>query len=191
MDSFEWNKVMGAVISFALLIMVIRTISDSTFHVEETKPAFTIEVASAGGAAEAAEEDKPSLAVLLASADAAKGARQFAKCKACHTVEKGGRNGTGPNLYGIIGRSVAADDTFKYSSVLGGANQIWTWELMDQWLTSPKNTFKGTSMGFAGIKKEQQRADLMAYLRTFADVEEALPVEESAEKAEEAAEVSR
>ncbi len=180
-DSFEWNKVMGAVIAFALIIMVIRTVSDSAFHVDETKQAFTIEVADAGAvAADAEVVAGPSLAELLASADAGKGKKQFAKCKACHTVEKGGKNGTGPNLYGIIGRSVAADDSFKYSSVLKGANQVWTWELLDEWLASPKNTFKGTTMGFGGMKKEKQRADLLAYLRTFSDVEEALPVMEAA-----------
>ena len=191
MDSFEWNKVFAAVISAALVIMVITTFSDVVFHEEQAeKPAYTIEVATAAGPADAVVEEGPSLAELMAVASADKGARQFGKCKSCHTMEKGGKNGTGPNLFGILGRTVAADDTFKYSSVLSeAATQQWTYELLDEWLKSPKNTFKGTTMSFAGIRKPEQRADLIAYMRSFSDEPMPLPtVEEAMEAAQDEAE---
>lgn len=189
MDSFEWNKIFAAIIGTALFVMVITTISDSTFsRAEGVKPAYTVEVETAAVATEAVAEG-PSLAELLATADPARGERQWGKCRACHTVDKGGKNGTGPNLYGIMGRGVAADDSFKYSSALAGQNLNWTWELMDAWLANPKKTFKGTSMGFGGVKKEKQRADLMAYLATMADAQMPFPaVEAAAEEAEAAVE---
>lgn len=184
--SLESNKVFAAVLSAALLIMVITTVSESVFHEEHAKPAYSIEVATEAST-DAVVEEGPSLAELLAVADAGKGERQFAKCKACHTVEKGGRNGTGPNLYGLIGRGVGAIDSFNYSGALSENTAVWTWELLDQWLTSPKNTFPGTSMAFAGIRKEEQRADLLAYLRTFADSPMDLPAVDAAEEAAEEA----
>ncbi|MFC3052225.1 c-type cytochrome [Kordiimonas pumila] len=181
MDSFEWNKVFAAVIASALLIMVITTISENLFHEEEgVKPAFTIEVAEAGGEAEATpEEAGPSLAELLATADVAKGERQFAKCKSCHTVEKGGANGTGPNLYGVIGRAVASHEGAKYSSALQEVGGSWTYELIDHWLANPKSVAKGTTMGFAGIRKDDQRADLIAYLASMADTHVPFPAVEA------------
>jgi cytochrome c len=191
-DSFEWNKVFGAIIATALFVMVIMTFSESVFHrAEGEKPAFTVEVETTT-VAEAVVEEGPSLAVLLADADAGRGAKQWGKCRACHTIDKGGKNGAGPNLYGVVGRSVAALDNFKYSSALAGQNVNWTWELLDQWLTSPKKTFKGTSMGFAGLKKEGQRADLLAYMATMSDAPVAFPtaeviVDEGGEAVEETA----
>lgn len=176
MNSFEWNKIFAAVIATALFVMVITTISENAFHTDEGgKPAFTIEVETADAATPVVEEEGPTLAELLAGGDAARGAGQFAKCKACHTTEKGGRDGVGPNLYGVVGRGVAAVDGFRYSSVLASQNANWTWELLDQWIASPKKTFNGTTMAFAGIRKEGQRADLLAYLRTLADVPVDLP----------------
>ncbi|WP_417450578.1 c-type cytochrome [Kordiimonas sp.] len=172
--SLESNKVFAAILSSALLIMVISMVSEGVFHEEHKKPAFTIEVAS-DDAAEQVVEEGPSLAELLQSADAGKGARQFAKCKSCHTVEKGGKDGTGPHLYGVIGRGIGGVDGFGYSGALSGQDGVWTYEALDQWLASPKNTFPGTSMAFAGIRKEDQRADLIAYLRTFHDNPPALP----------------
>lgn len=188
MDSFEWNKVFAAVIASALLIMLIRTVSESTFHQEYgDKPAFSIEVASADGAAEVVEEG-PSLAELLAGADATKGARQWAKCRSCHTVEKGGANGTGPNLYGVIGRAVAGVAGAKYSGDLAALGGTWSYELMDAWLKSPKAVAKGTSMGFAGIRKDGARADLIAYLAGMSDNPLPFPaIEESVEAVGEAA----
>ncbi|GHF12755.1 cytochrome c family protein [Kordiimonas sediminis] len=188
MDSFEWNKVFGAVIASALVIMVISTVSGMVYpenHPE--KPAYTIEVASAEGAEEAVEEQGPTLAELMVGASADKGERQFAKCKACHTVEKGGRQGTGPNLYGLIGRAVASVDGFKYSSAVADHGGEWTYELLDHWLENPKTAIPGNSMSFAGIRKPDQRADLIAYLRSFADSPAPLPTVEAVEEAVEEA----
>ncbi|WP_286829950.1 MULTISPECIES: c-type cytochrome [Kordiimonas] len=184
--SLESNKVFAAVLSAALLIMVITTVSESVFHEEEAKPAFTIEVASEE-ATDAVVEEGPSLAELLASADAGKGERQFAKCKACHTIGKDEGNRTGPNLYGVMGRQIGSHAGFNYSGALSGQDGNWTWEIMDQWLKSPKNTFDGTSMAFAGIRKEEQRADLMAYLNSFSDSPLELPAAEAVEEAAEEA----
>ena len=172
--SLESNKIFAAILSSALLIMVISIVSESVFHEEHEKPAFTIEVATEGGAEEVVEEG-PSLAELLRDADAGKGERQFAKCKSCHTVEKGGKDGTGPHLYGVIGREIASVDGFGYSGALSEAEGVWTYEKLNEWLTSPKSTFPGTSMAFAGISKDGQRADLIAYLRTFNDNPPPLP----------------
>ncbi len=183
--SLESNKIFAAVLSSALLIMVISIVAESVFHVEHKKPAFTIEVASDDAGEEVVEEG-PSLAERLQNADAGKGERQFAKCKSCHTVEKGGKDGTGPHLYGVIGREIASVSGFNYSGALSGADGSWNYEILDQWLASPKNTFPGTSMAFAGISKDDQRADLIAYLRTFHDNPPALPeVVEEVEAAEE------
>lgn len=188
MDSFEWNKIFGAIIATALFVMVITTLSESVFHHGEGgKPAFTVEVATAEGAGDAVVEEAPSLAALMAMANAGRGAKVFGKCKACHTGEKGGRNGAGPNLYGIVGRGIAAVDGFKYSSALAGQNANWTWDLLNDWIISPKKTFKGTSMSFPGLKKDGQRADLLAYLGTLSDAPIELPtdaVEEAGEAME-------
>jgi len=190
-DSFEWNKIFAAVIGTALFVMVITTFSDVAFHREEAgKPAYTVEVETEAGAVEAVVEEGPSLAELLAGGDADRGAKQYGKCRACHTADKGGRNGSGPNLYGIVGRGIAADDSFKYSGALAGQNANWTWELLDQWLANPKKTFSGTSMAFAGMRKEGQRADLLAYLRTLSDAPVDLPtvIVEATEAVQEAVE---
>lgn len=190
MDSFEWNKVFAALIGSALFVMVITTISGSIFHQEEgVKPAYTIEVASADASAAVVVEEGPSLAELLAGADAAKGAKQWAKCRACHTVEKGGANGTGPNLYGLVGRGVAAVDGARYSSDLQAVGGTWTYELLDAWIKKPKDIAAGTSMAYAGLKKDGQRADLIAYLASMSDTQVPFPaVEAAAEEAQEVVE---
>jgi cytochrome c len=108
-----------------------------------------------------------SAAPAFAEGDAAKGAKVFKKCKACHTIEKDGKNKVGPNLFGIVGQKSAQVEGFKYSKAMKAADLTWDDSNLDQYLTKPRAFVKGTKMSFAGIKKESQRQDLLAYLKTF------------------------
>ena len=119
------------------------------------------------------------IATLLASADAAAGEAVFKKCQACHTGEKGGPNKVGPNLWGVINRPIASHEGFAYSGPMKefsqGGSVVWDYEHLDEFLMSPKTDVKGTAMGFAGLKKDGERANLIAYLRTLADSPPPLP----------------
>ena len=111
--------------------------------------------------------DGPDLGTLLASADAAAGEKVFAKCTACHTIDQGGANGIGPNLYGTMGKAIAGHAGFAYSSALSEKGGQWTWEAMDEWLKSPRGFANGTKMSFAGLSKPEDRANVMEFLATY------------------------
>lgn len=173
---------MAAVIASVLFIMVIGIVAETPFHQDHAKPAFTIEVASEG-AVEAVVEEGPSFAEMMAGASADRGKRQWAKCRSCHTIDKGGANGQGPNLYGIVGRSVAALDSFRYSNAVQAlGTSVWTYEMIDEWLQNPQVMAKGSKMILA-VRKADQRADLLAYLATFSDQPLPFPTVEQAEEA--------
>ena len=106
------------------------------------------------------------LGTLLAAADPAAGEKLFAKCATCHTVNSGGANGIGPNLWGAIGDEIGKGrGGFAFSSALSGHGGEWTYENMDAWLKSPKAFAAGTKMSFAGLSKPEDRANMMAYLK--------------------------
>ena len=106
----------------------------------------------------------------FAEGDAAAGEKIFKKCKACHMVGDGAKSRVGPMLNGIVGNEIASVDGFKYSKAFMAKKDeglAWTEEVLDAYLTKPKKYIKGTKMSFPGLKKEQQRADIIAYLKTF------------------------
>ncbi len=106
----------------------------------------------------------------LAEGDPAKGEKIFKKCKACHQVGDGAKSRVGPLLNGIVDNEIASVDGFKYSKAFLAKKEeglVWTEEVLDAYLTKPKKYIKGTKMSFAGLKKESQRADVIAYLATF------------------------
>ena len=130
-------------------------------HADVEEPGFFIQGEAEDGGADAG----PDLGTLLASADAAAGEKVFAKCAACHTIEQGGANGIGPNLYGVMGETIGTGHNgFAFSSALSEHGGTWTWENMDAWLTSPRAFANGTKMSFAGLSKAEDRANLMEYL---------------------------
>ncbi len=181
MDSFELNKIIGAILATVFVLFSVSIVSDAIFasHAPE-KPGFIIEAAEAAAGGDDGEPKGPEpIGPLLAGADLDKGKSVFKKCAACHTVENGGANKVGPNLWDIVNRPAAAHDGFSYSGALkefaqGGAT-AWDYESLSQFLLSPKKFVKGTSMGFAGLKKEGDRANVIAYLRSLSDNPAPLP----------------
>ena len=110
----------------------------------------------------------PDLGTLLASADAAAGEKVFAKCTACHTIDQGGANGIGPNLYGIFGKQIGKHAPgFAYSSALSEHGGQWTWETMNEWLAGPRAFANGTKMSFAGLSSPEDRANVMEFMASY------------------------
>ena len=190
MDSYEFNKIAGAVLIAALVAFGLGALSDIIFEGREGEaPGYVIEVAESGAehggeaaGGEAAGEEP--IAALMASADAGAGANVAKKCAACHNFEKDGANKVGPALWNVVNRPVAAAEGFKYSDGLkafADGGTVWDYEHLNGFLTAPKKYVGGTSMGFAGLKKPTERADLIAYLRSLADDPAPLPQAAAAE----------
>lgn len=126
-------------------------------------------VSTSEAAAAASSGPEPALA-MVGSADVAKGAKIAKACAACHTFDKGGKNGVGPNLYGIIGRKKQSHEGFSYSGKLTtNGGDVWTYKEISHFVYKPKDYAPGTKMTFAGLKKPEDRAAVIAYLRTLAD----------------------
>ena len=181
------NMGVGALLGTVFVLMSVSIASEGIFHSEAPeKEGFTIvaEEAAGGEAAGGGEEAKGTpIATLLASADAAAGETVFKKCASCHTSEKGGPNKVGPNLFDIVNRPIASHEGFSYSAGMTtfseGHKILWDFDHLNFFLEAPKKHVPGTAMGFAGIKKEDERANLIAYLRTLSDSPAALPTASS------------
>jgi|SRR5437868_3845093 len=184
MDSYEFNKIAGAILGTALGIMALSIISEIIYEpVEAKQPGYVVAVATGpagtevGGAAAPSGPATP-IALRLASANADNGADVAKKCLACHTLMKDQPAKVGPNLWGVIGGPAAHQPGFKYSdAMLMERDKGWTWtyDNLDQFLTAPKMAIPGTAMGFAGLPKPEDRADVIAYLRTLSDNPPPLP----------------
>jgi cytochrome c len=177
MGDLFWNKVAAAVIGLVLMVMVIGVVGDIVFseddHGEETASlSYPIDLdavlgGTAGGAA--IEEDVVDLGTLLAAADASAGERIFRRCVSCHNAAPGAGNLQGPNMWGVVGRDIGSYPGFSYSSAMAEYPGSWTYEELDGFLANPRGYMSGTAMAFAGIRGDEDRADLLAYLQTLDD----------------------
>lgn len=178
MDSFELNKIMGAVLGTCLVLLTLNIAANALFATHPpAKPGYNIAVqeqAPAGPAGAPAPADEP-IAKRLASADLARGEQSAKKCAACHTFDKDGRNLVGPNLWGIVGRAKASISGVNYSAAMKAQKGNWTVEELDVYLQNPRGMVPGTSMSFAGIPRGGERADLISWLNAKSDNPQPLP----------------
>jgi cytochrome c len=178
MDSFELNKIIGAILGTCILLLVTSFAAGAIFSpVMPEKPGFEIAVreqAQEGGAKEAAAPSEP-IEKLLQTASVEKGTAAAKKCAACHTFEKDGPNRVGPNLFGIVERDRASHPGFNYSAAMKAKGGKWTYDDLNKFIANPKGFVPGTAMGFAGIPKDSERADVIDYLHTLADSPVPLP----------------
>ncbi|MBI4275090.1 MAG: cytochrome c family protein [Rhizobiales bacterium] len=179
MDSFEINKILGALLFTCLVLLALNIAANALFSPPKpSKPGYEIAVLEQAG--EVAKPGTPAepvqpIATLLADADAKRGETTAKQCAACHTFNKGGPNRVGPNLWGIIGRAKGSEQSFKYSTAMKAKGGQWSYEDMDKFLASPKGFVPGTNMTFAGLSRGKQRAEVISYLRSLADSPQPLP----------------
>lgn len=178
MNSFEINKILGAVLGTCLFLLAVHIASGAIFTpATPAKPGYEIAVKeeqpASGGAAAPAKEVP--IAQLLASASAQQGEQTAKVCLTCHNMGKGQGNKVGPDLYGVVGRAVASESGFNYSASLKAKGGTWTFDALNPWLANPRKDVPGTLMTFAGLPNEKQRADVIAYLNANSDSPQPLP----------------
>ena len=182
MGELGLNKIFGALLAVGLVVLGLKEVSSIVFGgghhghheyeslnqwAEENFHGYRIDIAETGGSGPVVEEVYD-LGALLAAADISRGERSFkAKCASCHTIDQGGSDGTGPNLYATLGAAKQSHDGFNYSGALSNTEGDWSWENMDAWLENPGSYARGTSMAFAGVKRDDERASVLAYLASY------------------------
>src|SRR5690242_17901216 len=195
MDSFEWNKIAGAVLGTLLFVVAVRIATGFIFEVEPpAKPGYVVQgveaPTAAGGTQVAAEESLPDWGTVLPKASVADGKTISTRCEQCHDLSKGGPNKIGPNLWGVVGRPRASHPGFDYSAAMKSKGGSWSYDELFKFLKSPGAYIPGTKMSFAGLPKADDRINLIAYLRTDMDSPAPIPPPQPAKTAPAAAPAS-
>ena len=170
-DQLSFNKIAGAVLATGLVVFGLQNLTHELFEKKPpAKPGYAIAVAEAtGGGAEAADV-LPDWGTVLPAADVAAGQAVTAKCASCHQFDPAGTNGTGPGLFGVVGRKPGSHPGFSYDQAMtdfAGKNPVWTYDLLYQFLKSPQGFMTGTKMTFVGLRAPQDRINVIAYLHTL------------------------
>jgi len=184
MNSFELNKILGAILGTCLIMLALNIGAGAIFAPEKpVKPGYNIAVKELGEGEKggAAKEPEQPIEALLARASVEKGQATAKQCQACHTFEKGGPNRVGPNLWGIVNRARASEAGFNYSAAMKSKSGNWSFDELNKFLANPRGYVPGTAMTFAGLSRPEQRADLIDYLHTLAD--NPVPLPKAAENA--------
>ena len=192
MDSFEINKILGALLFTCLVLLTLNITAGAVFSPPKlAKPGYEIVVPEhpAGEASKdaAPAKDEP-VEVVLANADPKRGESAAKKCATCHTFNKGEPNRVGPNLWGVVNRNKAAVAGFNYSAAMKAKGGNWSFDDLYHFIAAPKAMIPGTNMAFAGVPRASERADIIAYLNAQSDGPAALPKAADASGAKPAAE---
>jgi cytochrome c len=180
MDSFEWNKIAGAVLGTLIFIFVIRLVAEGIYEPEKpAKPGYVVqgvvETAAGGAPAAPVEEPIPDWGTVLPAADVAAGKTISARCEQCHDTSSAKTIKIGPPLYGVVGRARATVAGFDYSSAMKSKGGSWTFDELFKFTKSPQAYIQGTKMSFAGLSSAKDRINLIAFLRTNTDSPVAIP----------------
>ena len=176
MDSFEVNKIIAAILIIVLLVFGIGKISDIIFHVEKPNvQGYKVEIKVNNSTDQTKAKDQIDISTLLALGNVDTGKKVYKKCAACHSIAQGGGNKIGPKLYNIVGRATGSISDYKYSKALASYGKEWTFEELNSFLIKPSTWIKGNKMGFAGLKKDEDRASVILYLNQNSDSPKALP----------------
>tara|TARA_B100001540_G_scaffold303427_1_gene312052 strand:- start:96 stop:659 length:564 start_codon:yes stop_codon:yes gene_type:complete len=177
MDSFEINKIIAAILVTVMLVLGIGKISDIIFEVKQPNiQGYKVEVeVGSTTATQAKAEGQVDMSALLSKGTVEDGKKVFKKCAACHSINAGGGNKIGPKLWNVMFRPVGSVTDYKYSKALSSYGKEWTWEEMNGFLIKPAKWIKGNKMGFAGLKKEEDRASVMLYLNENSENPKTLP----------------
>ena len=188
MNSFEINKILGALLATCLVLLAVHIASGAIFTPPvPAKPGYEIAVKEeqpGQGKGEAAPAAQP-IENLLGSASVEHGAQLAKQCQICHNLQEGQGPKVGPDLYGVVGRPVASVANFHYTEALKKLGGNWTFDALNKWLTDPRADAPGTAMTFAGLPNEKPRADLIAYLNTLSKNPQPLPTAQTRPAADE------
>jgi cytochrome c len=176
MDSDYVNNILMAGLSTCLALVALNIAAGAVFSPgHPAKPGYEIAVQEKTEQKGGQQEATQPIEVRLASSSAERGQSAAKVCLACHTFDKGGANKVGPNLWGVVNRPRASEAGFNYSAAMKAKGGDWSFEELDKFLANPKGYIPGTAMGFTGITKDTQRADVINYLHTLADKPVDLP----------------
>jgi cytochrome c len=177
MGGMEGNKIFAAFLVAGIVASLSGFIAHKVSHPHDLEEfAYNIESLDGGAASSVKKESLPEpIMAMIAEADIARGQKLSKACAACHSFEKGGPDGTGPNLYNILNRKKGSVSGFSYSDAMSSSQGSWGYAELNKFLWKPKWYISGTKMNYIGMKKPEDRAAMIAWLRTLSDSPASMP----------------